>query len=526
MKLSRQQWRYARARAGAEARRGAVLMLAMMVLFVLLLIVFQISISTGTDARVSRNEEVLKAMDLSIESFLTRSYETLIEDGDADAEGDAGGGMGGADPMAGMGGGGGDAPAAQAPCDSREDGWAKVETGSPNGLDLRVLIQDEDSKFNLLTLLAENEDEAKKAFDRLARVIEYSRAGTEAEIDGTEASRMAHAMLEYMNRRRDQLLPKTDLLSDDDEKEDWGLPLSLRELVAADPEVFKPDHFRDFEDESGKVVHSLGSFITVWTSLTTSGGGGGGGGGAAAGAAAGGAGIADPAAGAGAGTTDPTGGAGATDGGSTLQTDAGGGAVPGAGGAGAGGLPAAGATSGGVAVNVNTAPLAVLRALLEDRDVPYGWWEAVMEYRNTIDEAAAEAAGDEEYTELNEVGEDVGPFQVFDTFEKLQDVDGWYEIEPLFQGELNNLLTTKSSVFSIFVTARKQGNEEDQVQARSEAERRELERKAGGLVRTVRCVVWRRTGAEGTTELVPLVRWEVLDYQPIPVLDYPEDDDR
>jgi hypothetical protein len=36
-------------------------------------------------------------------------------------------------------------------------------------------------------------------------------------------------------------------------------------------------------------------------------------------------------------------------------------------------------------------------------------------------------------------------------------------------------------------------------------------------------VLWRRETEEGM-QLVPLVRWEVLDYLPIEVLDYPDED--
>ena len=41
-------------------------------------------------------------------------------------------------------------------------------------------------------------------------------------------------------------------------------------------------------------------------------------------------------------------------------------------------------------------------------------------------------------------------------------------------------------------------------------------------MRTVRAVVWRRAVGEGEVEIIPLVRWEVLDYVPYPVLDFPE----
>ena len=44
-----------------------------------------------------------------------------------------------------------------------------------------------------------------------------------------------------------------------------------------------------------------------------------------------------------------------------------------------------------------------------------------------------------------------------------------------------------------------------------------------GLVRTVRSVVWRRVTADGEAEIIPIVRWEVLDYVPFAVRDFPED---
>ena len=83
--------RLSRARAARPERRGAALMLALLVLFVLVAIVFQINIATSTDARVARNEITLASMDLAIESTLLEVFETLKMDAEADAsEGAAG----------------------------------------------------------------------------------------------------------------------------------------------------------------------------------------------------------------------------------------------------------------------------------------------------------------------------------------------------------------------------------------------------------------------------------------------------
>ena len=43
-------------------------------------------------------------------------------------------------------------------------------------------------------------------------------------------------------------------------------------------------------------------------------------------------------------------------------------------------------------------------------------------------------------------------------------------------------------------------------------------------MRTVRSVVWRRVLEDGSVQIVPLVRWEVLDYVPLEVQDFPDED--
>ena len=496
------------ARTGsAGPRRGATLMLAMLVLFVLLMIVFQISISTGTDARVSRNEETLRAMDEAIESVLLQVYEDLKSDAEADAGG--GGEGGGADAFGGGGGGEGEGGGGGGASDSREDAWAVPQRTELNEVRLRILIQDEDSKFNLLSILTENEEEAEKAFERLVRIIEFSRKGTTAEIDSGEARRIAEAMREFMQRREDQILPKPDLLSDDEEEEGIGLPLSLREFVGIDRDLFPADLFRDFRDERDDVVHSLGSFLTTWTSVAT---------------------REDrddrqaQAANPSAPPPEPEEQEGDEEGGEEGEGEAegeGGEAgvpdpsqAPGGGGGG-------GSGQAGIAVNVNTAPPAVLKALLDDRDVPFDFWDAVIEYRNTEDEEAEE--NDE--PPLDEYGEEITVKQYFSSIQELSEIDGWLEVDPIVQGELQNLLTVQSNVFSIIVTARRPTGVQGEGPPPGDRESLEREEHEGqGLVRTVRSVIWRRTLDDGTVQIVPIQRWEVLDYVPYEVLDYPEDE--
>ena len=110
--------------SGPPPRRGAALLLSVLVLFVLITIVFQISIGTMTDARVGRNDVGLTLMDRAISSARYDIYELLV----ADAEADSGGGE--EDPGAGMAGGaaaGGSGEEAQQPADSRKDEWASPQ---------------------------------------------------------------------------------------------------------------------------------------------------------------------------------------------------------------------------------------------------------------------------------------------------------------------------------------------------------------------------------------------------------------
>lgn len=514
-------------RTSAPHRRGAALMLSFMVLMVLILILMQLRYSTDTTARVGRNEETLVAMDSAIESALLQVFEDLKSDAESDSAAGADAGGEGAG-LAGGSGAAGDAAAGQedsGPTDSKEDEWAHPQRTEINDVQLRILVQDEDSKFNLLSVLTRDEEEADKALDRLARVIEWSRKGTKAEIDGSTARRMAETIAEYMRRRADQILPRPELLSDRDDEEDFGLPLSLREFAALDPELFPADLFRDFVDEDEKIVHSLGTFLTVWSSVATAeeataqaqqdsgetaaqdtpgadgqdGGGNGDG-------------TAD-------GTQDGNGGGqGSGDGqGQAGQGQAGQGQGQGQG-QGAGSQAEA---PPGWAINVNTAPGAVLHALLDQRDTPYRFWDDVIQYRNDKDEEVEE----NDDPPLDEYGRPILVRKYFHSVDDLSQVDGWENLEPIVQGELRSLLKVQSQVFSIWITARKPTGEEqiDPFSRQEDIEREEANWQ--GLVHTVRAVVWRRSLGEGEIEIVPLVRWEVADNVPFEVLDFPESRD-
>lgn len=540
-------------------RAGAALMLALLVLFVLVAIVFQLRIATETDARIARNEVVLTQMELAISSAQLEVFEKLKTDaqasdsgaqggfggnggggmpgmpgGDASGGGNPFGGGGGGNPFGGGGasgglGGGGGGPGAggqggqQGPVDSMQDEWYRPERTSINEIDLRILIQDEDSKYNLLAILTKDENEARKALDRLTRIFDLCREGTAADIDGARARRMAESVRDHLKQRLDSVLPRPVLLTDPDKDgntQEQGLPLSLREFAVLPG--FDESQFRDFRDSDGRVVHSLTSFLTVWTSLSTRAElvqeQGGTSDGAKSGQAGGNPNV----------NGTSTGGFQGNGQSGDLNLSAGG--ATGSSAAGAGGGGGASTTAKGIAVNVNTAPAAVLKSLFDDRDIAPQFWDGVIEYRNledeeAIDKAKEENAGEELEPELDEWGNEILPRKFFESLGDLKEVDGWENLEPQQQAEVQQLLAVQSNVFSIYITARKRTAAEDGSEVFDDpVETRKREERGGYLTRTVRIVVWRRAGGADGVELVPLEVWETVDYAPYEVLDFPDEE--
>ncbi|HEV8113314.1 MAG TPA: hypothetical protein VGR31_11115 [Planctomycetota bacterium] len=524
-----------------RSRSGAALLLSLLILLVLVAIVIQITVGTSTDARVARNDIGLTTMDLAVESALLQVDDQLLQDAksagaDASAGGPstpaAGGGGGTASPAGAAGAAGGAATS----CDSRKDDWARPQRTTLNDIRLRILVQDEDSKINVLNMLNPDEKEAQAAYDRVVRCLDLCREGTLADIDSHTADEMARAMLEYMKQRKDSHVPRPTLLSDDPHDEEKGLPLSLKEFAVLRP--FDESHFRDFRDSDGKVVHSIGSFLTVWSSIATTtdaakvtgvpappgaaaaGSTGTPGGASTAGGTTGG--TTGGAGGKSTGGSSTTGGAGAAGG----ASGAGNGTTPGSGGAAAPGGASNKVDTGGYAVNVNTAPVAVLKSLFDGHELPPRFFDRVIEYRNTEAEKPKETSETEDIVEpLDEFGDPIIDRKIFDSLSKLSEVDGYQDLPTDVQAKLNSLLTVESRVFSIFVVARRStsaaGDQSDVPTNREDLRARE---QAGdSLLRIVRSVVWRHK-VDGDYVIVPLVRWEVIDYVPFEVQDYPDEE--
>ena len=112
--------------------------------------------------------------------------------------------------------------------------------------------------------------------------------------------------------------------------------------------------------------------------------------------------------------------------------------------------------------------------------------------------------------------------KIFTSPNQLNQLEAWKGLEPILRNDIKQHVDVRSQVFTIYVTAwRSTGGELGN--ARSRVEQEKIEQSLTNLRRTVACTVWRKGSGEDT-EIVPLVRWEVLDYMPFEVLDFPEED--
>ena len=147
---------------------------------------------------------------------------------------------------------------------------------------------------------------------------------------------------------------------------------------------------------------------------------------------------------------------------------------------------------------MNTAPYVVLRALFDPFEVPDRVIDAIVRYRNEIDEEATEEAGTETAVESAEFGDmQLGSQPLYQFFETVEDLESVEEFEQIPDDDNNNeimmALTTKSDVFSIHMASLFKRNDSEQHRVY--------------LVRRARSIVMRiDDGEEG--KIVPLIPYE------------------
>ncbi|MGA1525205.1 MAG: hypothetical protein ACO4CZ_14665, partial [Planctomycetota bacterium] len=200
-------------------------------------------VTTAQTAKLTGENDVLIAqMRSHMRYVLGQTEETLLSDlaaGDQEAEGAgglAGGVPGGAGGLPGgiggaPGGAGGEEQEEPDPAsiaDGSQDAWFEP-VGHPDGdITTYVWVEDENRKFNVLSLVSTDDEFAQESRARFVRLVDLLRDGTDFDVSRADAESLAENLTQWLRgRNRTQDLPRPPLKSDEDERFDVSLPLQL-----------------------------------------------------------------------------------------------------------------------------------------------------------------------------------------------------------------------------------------------------------------------------------------------------------
>ncbi len=516
-----------RIRGRRQGQEGVVLILTLFVLLITYALVTQLTLGTSVALQTSRNAATRTRMQAACRSAARQFLDTLAEDAGgaagtaagalAGAAGSGGALDGGLGDSAGLGAGdggqgdGGEEEGADA--DSWEDAWAKPMRILMGDIEITAWAEDENAKFNLLTLVAEDEEFRLEAREICTRILDRLREERDDDLSYLDARRITEEIVEWLEAEdRDQDWPRPERFSNDEE-EDRVLPFTLEELMLL--EHVSPELYYDQVVDEDTLAPGLESVFTVWTSVDLappgslegeSAGAGGASGAAGAPAGAGGAGGADGA-GAGGAPQAETSGPSAQEGGEE-------GGPPPAGGlsGAAGGEPAV-----GIVLNLNTMPRPVLEGLMAPAELPRIVVQDILEYRNEVDEEALQEQEDQdqETRELEEAlygSADEEPHRFFRSLEDLDEIESFQtRVDQEARDRFLTWVDVKSDVFSVFLYAR--------IPPQDWRPSYRYDEPPGPVLR-LRAVVWRRQTEQGARLLylvpwheVPNTRWRVPDFQ-------------
>lgn len=447
---------------------GGFALVLVIIFTVLLVAIVTELITTAKLARLTgENDALLSRMRMHMSYVLSQIEDTLKDDlnaGQAQAGAQGGGApAGGGSPIPGGAGGG---QQQQGNVDSSQDPWFEPTSYSEGELTTYVWVEDENRKFNILSLASPDEEFARESKDRFVRLIDAFREQSDYDLGTSDGERLARVITEWLQgNNRSETLPKAPLKSDLDDRRQMTIPLQLEELLLL-PGIDEDLYYDRVIDQ--KLVPGLESVLTLYTSLTFDPG--------------------DPtkqqaqkkpASGGQAGDSQ-VGQSGRTP----QQPQAGqgqaGGAKPPA--TGANGKPEPVQPTGiGVRINVNTASRAVIRSLFTTAEMPDAVIEALLRYRN--EEAPPEeenaqgggAAGGQGNTQSQtpqrtsyasgaSSGEIAsGEQKKHKIFSSLADLDKVPEYQNLanqaVKTKLAELMTTESDVFTIHMASLFKRNE-------------------------------------------------------------------
>lgn len=484
--------------------RGIALVLALIFSILLYILVAELVVAGRMVRATGENDALLARMRQQMLYQLTDAEDQLLQDlaGGAAGGGEGGGALAGAMP-GGQGGAGGDGAGAAAggeggeggeeeeedpatKCDGSRDGWFEPVGHPDNDLTTYVWVEDENRKFNVLAIWSPDEKFADFSRDRMVRLIDSLREDTPYDLSSSDAGSIVREITEWGRRGGTDQMPRPRLKSDDEKRREITPPMHLDELLML-PSITEDVFFDKVVD--GRVYLGLESVLTLWTSLRVDPGNPEKN--ARLRAAAEARGEKPPAASGGeAGGQQPAGNAGAAS----------------SGGAGGGNVQPGGEETPppqpeglGILVNVNTASRPVLRALFPPDRIPDRVIDAIIEYRNEVDEEATRKEQDEAgegTTELSDFGDlRLGTPQkrkVFTTTADLEEVEEFAKLaDPQVKADFQAAVTTQSEVFSIHLATLFKRSEENRIY----------------VLRRARSIVLRvDDGADG--QIVPLVPFE------------------
>jgi|GEM_PF-2618486 len=470
-----------RAAGASDPQAGVALVMALIFSILLYILVADLVVSSRMVRATGENDALLARMNTLMLYELGEAEEKLLADiasaAAAEGEGGGAGGLGAALP--GAGGGEGAVPGEEeveedpsSICDSSRDAWFEPSGNPDNDLTTYVWIEDENRKFNLLTIWSPDEEFAQESQEGLLRLIDTLRQDTEWDVGSSDAAMMVQEIVDWARRPQTEAMPVPPLKSLDEDDRDFAIPLHLDELMllpSIDAELF-------FDKVIDQKVHlGLESVLTIWTSL-----------------------IPDPG--------DPVKLAR-----QRAIAEAAGQAPPGGGGEDPGEDPGAGPGGEegegdeprqpegvGVKVNVNTATRPVLRALFSEEDVPDRVIDGIIRFRNEVDEEATDSAADDQAEEASQFGDMMLGNQVmkrfFETLDVLEDVEEFAQIpDEKIKSDMKRKLTVDSDVFSLHLASLYKRND-------NENKRIYLLRRARSIVRRI------DDGEEG--QILPIIPYE------------------
>jgi len=502
----------ARAKRSARGRgeRGVILILVMLVVLVLACVMVQLFFTTSVNKQIADHQKIKYPMKMAAKGAFLQAKAVLLQDmenqsaGDDEMDGDAPGAGAGEEDGMGQGGEEGDPEGdgtgedegtgdATANADSLVDEWARpgaITVMTSNDLDVMVLVRDEDSKFNLLSVVDKDEEKAEESQIRLARLIDTFRESTKGDVSRAASERIVDDIVEWLEGKRDRERFPVPLIKTGADDEDPDLledepihyPLTVEELQMC--ESLTKEILFGYKDGTDRIP-GLVEYITCYSNL-----------------------IFDkvpedeeeaeddsfgeeppPE------EEDPPG----SEDDESEEEEA----------------EAEPVETNNGRVNINTAPYPVLRGLMEEADIPNSVLEKILEFREKAIEIYEDLQDREgEFGSLLEEDEEDEDF-IFTTptevFERVEEYfNTTFNLDDDAEETFTSLLATTSNVFTVYISVRTSG---------------------GKLSQNYRAVIWRWSGTAsetgemdedeeetmtGESQIITLVPLELYPY-PLPL---------